>query len=63
MSEKILCVTTPYFCAGAIWENFNNTWKCTEAAPIIKWMIGLNSEDMKKRKEHLKKKGWKLEWV
>lgn len=36
--ERILSVTTPHFCAGAVFRRTKGKWRCTEAAPIIEWM-------------------------
>lgn len=38
--ERLLHVTTGYFCAGAVWRKIHGIWSCTEAAPILRWMVG-----------------------
>jgi hypothetical protein len=44
----ILRIEAPYFVAGAIWKHVNEEWICTEAAPIISWMVGSSKERVKK---------------
>jgi hypothetical protein len=40
--KKVLQAKNEYFCAGAVWERIDGIWRCTEAAPIIKWMLKMN---------------------
>lgn len=44
---RLLRVTTDYFCAGAIWKKISGVWSCINAAPILKWMVGMNSDKAK----------------
>jgi len=59
--EKLLRVVAPKFVAGAIWRKENGIWRCVDAAPIIKWMIGKSAEQVA---DYLKKKqpGWTHSW-
>ena len=44
-----------YFCAGAEFEG--SLLVCTQAAPIIRWMIGKSYDDVY---TYAKRKGWKI---
>lgn len=63
MTERILQVTAPHFCAGAIWTLRDGSWVCTEAAPILRWMVGMDAATMKERKPTMTRKGWKFDWI
>ncbi len=53
----LLRVTAPHFVAGAVWERVEGyEWRCTEAAPIIRWMVGKRSTDV--RRYLNRKPGW-----
>jgi hypothetical protein len=56
LETKLLRITAPHFVAGAIWVNK----ECTEAAPIIKWMVGKPPLEVK---AYLDKRKWKYEWI
>ena len=56
----ILRVTSPYFCAGALWRKTNGKWECFLAAPTIKWMKGMIAKDVKK---YLGKRKWDYQWI
>lgn len=71
--ERLLRVTAPHFVAGAIFEKVDHwrwdektgwitsrEWKCTQAAPILRYLIGELGVDVK---QTLRKKGYKWEWV
>ena len=57
---KLLRVTTDYFCAGAVWEKIGGVWSCTRAAPIIRWLVGMNVD---RAKLALLRMGAKWEWL
>jgi len=38
---KLLHVHNEYFTAGAIWTRISGAWACKQAAPILKWMVGM----------------------
>jgi hypothetical protein len=60
MTEKLLRVEAPHFVAGAIWQRSAGPWVCTEAAPILKWMINKSAESVR---SYLERKGWKHQWL
>jgi len=43
----LLRVQTDYFVAGAVWEKIGGVWSCVKAAPIIKWLRGMNPNQAK----------------
>lgn len=45
--EKLLRVETDYFVAGALFRKIYGVWSCTQAAPILKWMVGKRPLDIK----------------
>ena len=53
---KLIQITAPHFCAGAVIKN----GKVVITAPIIKWMIGKNKEFIT---NYCKKKKWKIREV
>lgn len=55
MNEALVRVVAPHFVAGAIFLPQNGQWTCTEAAPIIKWMIGKTDKEIK---TYCTKKNW-----
>jgi hypothetical protein len=57
---RLLHVTAPHFCAGAVWQHLRTGWTCIEAAPILKWMIGKSPLETHL---YLQRKGWKYEWT
>ena len=56
----LLRVVTGYFVAGAVWIRIGNVWSCDKAAPIIRWMVGMNLE---RAKNKLLNMGAKWEWI
>ncbi len=58
--ERLLRVRTDYFCAGAVWRKTAGVWSCILAAPIIKWMIGMNPNTAKLA---LLKMDAQFEWI
>jgi len=57
----LLRITSNYFVAGCVWEkNLYGSWECIEAAPIIKYFIGMTAATAK---VYIKRKGWKYEWL
>ena len=61
MSEKLLRVSARHFVAGAIWQrNADGEWRCTHAAPILKWMVGCSG---KTAVERMTRSGYSWEWV
>ena len=59
MITMLLRVTAPHFVAGAIWVK-DNRWKCVEAAPIIKWMIGKSPVEVQ---YYLNQRQWQYQWL
>lgn len=55
---KLLRVEAPHFVAGAIWKG--PPWRCTEAAPILRWMVGKNADEVR---DYLTRKGWRWQWL
>lgn len=45
--SMVMQATNEYFCAGAVWERRDGQWSCTQTAPILNWMKGLNPLDAK----------------
>lgn len=58
--ERLLWVTAPHFCAGAVWQRQGEAWVCVHAAPIIYWMVGKPAGEVK---AYLQRKRWAYEWV
>ncbi len=52
MSEKLVQVTAPHFCAGLVMRDK----VCVEAAPILKWCVGKGEHYLS---HYFKQKGWK----
>lgn len=58
---RLLHVTAPHFCAGAVYEReAGEPWRCTRAAPIIEWLVGMSTEDARGR---LKRVSYQWEWT
>ncbi len=56
-----LQVTNPYICAGATFKKEENGfWHCVNAAPILRWMMGMDTQAIVTR---LRKKGFTYEWM
>lgn len=55
MTEHLLHVTTPHFCAGAVYRN----GAFVDAAPILRWVVG---KDPAQVGAYIKRKGWRYEW-
>lgn len=62
-NERLLRVTAPHFCAGAVWTFIGTKWVCTDAAPIIRWMVGMGAVAMAHRRPKMESKGWVFEWI
>lgn len=60
---RLLRVLAPHFCAGAIWQKRTEGWVCTGAAPILRWMVGMDAQTMKQRQPGMIRKGWAFEWI
>jgi len=58
--ERLLRVTSPKFCAGAVWVKRDGVWRCTESAPILSWMRRKSPEEAR---AILDRYGWAWEWV
>lgn len=58
--ELLLWVSNDYFTAGAVWKRIFGVWSCIKAAPIIKWMVGMNKD---KAKLELLRKGCTYQWI
>ena len=56
MSETLIRVTAPHFCAGIVIKGD----RCTDAAPILGWCVGKNQA---KLAAYFVRKGWKVEEV
>lgn len=56
----LLVVTAPHFVAGAVWEKRGGEWHCTNAAPILKWMVGMRPDAVS---DYLTRKRWAYEWI
>lgn len=57
---KLLRVTAPHFCAGALWLKIDGKWQCIEAAPILAWLRGRDAASVR---DYFKAKGWHYEWI
>lgn len=56
----ILSLDSGYFNAGAVFEKAEGGWVCTDAAPIIRWMVGKPPDETRK---YINKRGWSYEWL
>lgn len=59
IKRALLSINAPHFNAGAVFHR-TDRWRCVEAAPIIKWMVGKNILALR---SYLQKKGWEHEWI
>lgn len=57
---KLLEVENEYFRAVAVWKKVLGYWSCVDAAPIIKWMVGMSRDNVK---NELLKRGCKWQWL
>ena len=62
METKILRVMAPHFDAGAVYvrEGPGQPWRCTRAAPIIRWLVGMSPADARERLARVR---YQWEWV
>jgi hypothetical protein len=60
MKRRMLRVSAAHFVAGAVWLRTGNGWECERAAPIIRWMTGMNAQQASKR---LSEAGFSWEWL
>jgi hypothetical protein len=58
--ERLLRVEAPHFVAGALFARSGIGWECTDAAPILCWMVGKSPTAIG---HYLKRKGWRHEWL
>lgn len=52
MTERLIQVTAPHFCAGIVIKD----GQCVVAAPILKWAIGKDSDYLSR---YFRRKGWR----
>lgn len=57
--KKLLHITTPHMTYKAVWEKQTSGWKCIQASPIIKWMVG---KPINTISAYISKKKWTYEW-
>jgi len=55
-NELLIQITAPHFCAGLILSRVHGGWTVTEAAPIVRYMLGWSSDRVK---SYAGLKGWK----
>jgi hypothetical protein len=53
---RLLQITAPHFCAGAVFHVHNGAWVCSQAAPILRYMVGWDSARVK---SYCDRKGWR----
>jgi hypothetical protein len=58
--KRLLRVVAPHFVAGAVWEKHSDEWRCTHAAPILRWMIGKPPGHVL---DVLLRKGYEWKWL
>lgn len=58
--RRLLRVTAPHLCAGAVFEKRDGRWVCIEAAPIIGWMWHMPPNLILER---MKQKGYTWIWI
>jgi hypothetical protein len=58
--RKLLQVTSPNWCAGAVWYRGQDGWVCVRAAPILKWMLNC---DARTARERLQLMRYQYEWL
>lgn len=44
---KYLHVQTDYFTAQSIWKKIGGVWSCVKADPVLKWMVGMSTDNAK----------------
>lgn len=59
-TQRLMQCQNEFFTAGAIWCRIQGQWSCIKAAPIIRWMEGM---DRQAAKHELLKRGCSWEWV
>lgn len=60
---RLLRVTSGYMCAGAVWTQAEDgTWTCTQAAPILAWMVAHRHPPSKVR-QILRRLRMTYEWL
>lgn len=59
---KILRVMAPHFDAGAVYvrEGPGQPWRCVRAAPIIRWLVGMDPADARERLDRVR---YRWEWI
>ena len=59
----LLHIDGGYWCGGAVfeWDEAQQDWICTEAPPIVRWMVGQQYGAY--LMHYFNRKGWKAEWV
>lgn len=60
MTNRLLRITAPHFVAGAIWRQVGPAWRCVDAAPILRWMVGMGAGEVR---GYMTSKGWSWEWL
>jgi hypothetical protein len=59
-TRLLLRVTCNRYLAGAVWIKTGDGWRCTNAAPILAWMMNLGSKSARLRLENM---GASYEWI
>ena len=59
-AERLLRVEAPHFVAGAVWLREGEVWRCVDAAPILRWMLGASAAYAR---EYIQLKGWSWIWL
>jgi hypothetical protein len=59
-NSKVLRCWNEFWTAGAVWEKHGMEWVCTDAAPIIRWMLKMNPAAAKLE---LARRGCQWEWL
>lgn len=57
---RLIRVTAPHFCAGAVFDRVGDGWEVGKCAPIISWMRGKSTAEIA---AYLRRKGWTWEWL
>ena len=64
MTERLLRVVAPHFVAAAVWEKPDGKkWTCTEAAPILYWMVGKKASYLRQYIDRKRREGWEFSWI
>lgn len=58
--HRLLQVTAPSFCAGAIYRLEPEGWRCVKAAPILHKLYAMTPEQAR---DFLNSRRWRWEWV